>query len=36
MAAIEGKIAAAMEGIEVATDEEVTTMLDEVFGAVTS
>lgn len=35
MAAIEGKIAAAMEGIEVATDEEVTTMLDEVFGAVT-
>lgn len=34
MAAIEGKIAAAMEGIEVATDEEVTTMLDEVFGAV--
>ncbi|MBM6724451.1 hypothetical protein, partial [Pseudoflavonifractor phocaeensis] len=31
MAAIEGKIAAAMEGIEVATDEEVTTMLDEVF-----
>ena len=35
MAAIEGRIAAAMEGIEVATDEEVTTMLDEVFGAVT-
>lgn len=35
MAAIEGKIAAAMEGIEVATDEEVTTMLDEVFGAIT-
>ena len=35
MATIEGKIAAAMEGIEVATDEEVTTMLDEVFGAVT-
>lgn len=34
MAAIEGKIAAAMEGIEVATDEEVTTMLDEVFGAI--
>lgn len=33
MAAIEGKIAAAMEGIEVATDEEVTAMLDEVFGA---
>lgn len=33
MAAIEGKIAAAMEGIEVATDEEVTSMLDEVFGA---
>lgn len=34
MAAIEGKIAAAMEGIEVATDEKVTTMLDEVFGAI--
>ena len=33
MAAMEGKIAAAMEGIEVATDEEVTAMLDEVFGA---
>lgn len=33
MAAIEGKITAAMKGIEVATDEEVTAMLDEVFGA---
>ena len=33
IAAIDGKIAEAINGIEIATDTEVEDMLDEVFGA---